>query len=107
MGHICGLQCCDRLGRICAVLTVQKKAVDNFPVEQGSSKADIHSSSQETPCFSGKVTFISELKLLATEGHCDMVHCLFFFFKARLSVILLILFSDKITLVRLQFRFCA
>jgi len=30
MGHICGLQCYDRLGRICGVLTVQKMAVDTF-----------------------------------------------------------------------------
>ena len=38
MGHICGicgLQCYDHLGRICAVLKV-KKNVDNFPVDQGS-----------------------------------------------------------------------
>ena len=73
MGHIYELQCYDHLGRICAVLTVQKKAVDNFPVEQDSWKVDIHSSSQETPCLSGKLTFISKLKLPATEGHCDTV----------------------------------
>ena len=78
MGHVCGLQCYDHLGRICGVLTVQKKAVCNFPVEQGSWKADIHSSSQETPSFSGKLTFISELKLPATEGHYDTVPSLFF-----------------------------
>jgi len=40
---------------MCAVLTVQKKAVDNIPVERDSWKADIHSSSQETPSFSGKL----------------------------------------------------
>ena len=78
MGHIYGLQCYDHLDRICGVLTVQKKAVDNFPVEQGSWNVDIHSSSEETPSFSGKLTLISELKLPATEGHCDTVPCLFF-----------------------------
>ena len=90
MGHICGLQCYDDLGRICAVVTVKKKAVDNFPVEQSSWKVDIHSSSQETPSLSGKLTFISELKLPATEGHCDMVYCLISF-NARLSVIQMLL----------------
>ena len=90
MGQICALQCYDNLGRICAVLTVQKKAVDNFPVEQGCWKADIHSSRQETPSFSGKLTFISELKLPATEGHCGTVPCLFFF-NIRLSVIQMLL----------------
>jgi len=78
MGHICGLECYDHLGRICAVLTVKEKAVDNFPVELRSWKADIHSSSQETLSFSGKLTFISELKLPAAEGHCEMVPCFFF-----------------------------
>ena len=72
------------------MLTVQKKAVDNFPVEQVSWKVDIHSSSQETPSFSGKLTFISELKLPSTEGDCDMVPCLFSF-NARLSVIQMLL----------------
>ena len=60
MGHICGLQCYDQFGRICSVLTVQKKAVDNFPVEQGSWKADIHSSSQEIPSLNGKWKFLIE-----------------------------------------------
>ena len=45
------------------VLCLQfKNAVDNFPLEQGSWKADIRSSSQEIPSFNGKWTFISELK---------------------------------------------
>jgi hypothetical protein len=78
MGHICGLQCYDHLGRICAVLTVQKKAVDNFPVEQVSWKADIRSSSQEISSFNGKWTFISELKSACHWG--SLWHCTLFFF---------------------------
>jgi len=94
MGHICGLQCYDHLGRTCAVLTVKEKAVDNFPVELGSWKTDIHSSSQETPSFSGKLTFISELKLPAAEGHFETVPCLLSLslsFNASLSVIQMLL----------------
>jgi hypothetical protein len=72
MRQICGLQCFDNLGRKSAVLTVQKRAVDNFTVEQGSWKADIHSSSQEIPNFNAKWTFISHWKVPATEGHCDI-----------------------------------
>jgi hypothetical protein len=33
---------------------VLKKAVDDFPVEQGSRKADIRISSQVIPSFNGK-----------------------------------------------------
>jgi len=54
MGQICGLQCYDHLGRICAVLTVQEKAADNFPLEQGSRKADVHQSNEEVPRVNGK-----------------------------------------------------
>jgi len=61
-GHISGLQCYDNLGSICAVLTVQKKAVDNFAAEHDSWKFDIHSFSHEIPSFNGMLTFISELK---------------------------------------------
>jgi len=39
-------------------LQFKKKAVDNFPVEQGSWKADIHSSSQEVPSFNGMLVDI-------------------------------------------------
>ena len=35
-------------------LQLKKKAVDNFPVEQGPWKAEIHSSSQEIPSFNEK-----------------------------------------------------
>jgi len=77
VGHICGLHFYDHLGRICAVLTVQNKAVVNFPVEQGSWKADIHSSSQEIPSFNGMLTFISELKSACYCG--PLSHCNLFF----------------------------
>jgi len=58
MGHICGLQCYDQLGRLCAVRTVQKKTVDHFVVEQSSWKVTFRSSSQEVPSFNGKWTFL-------------------------------------------------
>jgi hypothetical protein len=83
MGHICGLHCYDHLGRICAVLSVQKKAVDNFPVEQGPWKADICSCSQDIPSFNEKWTFISELKSACHWG--PLWHCTFFY--DRLSAI--------------------
>jgi len=77
MGHICGLQC-YHFRRVCAVLTVQKKAVDNFVVAQGSWKADIRSSSQEVPSFNGKWTFLPELK---NACHCGPLwhHTMLFF----------------------------
>jgi len=53
-GTFWGWQCYDHLGRICAVLTVHKKAVDNCPMEQGSLKADIRSCGQEIPSLIGK-----------------------------------------------------
>jgi len=76
MGHICGLQCYDHLGRLCAVHTVQNKEVDNFSVEQVSQKADICSSSQEIPSFNGEWTFIAELKSACHWGplwHCTVL----------------------------------
>ena len=57
------MDCCVMIILAEYVLCLQfKNAVDNFPVEQGSWKADIRSSSQEIPSFNGKWTFISELK---------------------------------------------
>jgi len=79
MGDICGLHFYYHLGRLCAVFTVQKKAIDNFVVAQGSWKADIHSSSQEVPSFNGKWTFLPELK---NACHCEPLwhHTMLFFF---------------------------
>jgi hypothetical protein len=84
MGHICGLQCYHHLGRICAVLTLKDKAIDNFPAEQDSWKSDIHSSIQEIESFNGKWTYISELKSAYPWG--PLWHCTLFF-NARLSAI--------------------
>jgi len=72
VGHICGLQFYDNIGSICVVLTVKKKAVDNFPAEHDSCKVDIRSFSHEIPSFNGMLTFISELK--------NACHCASFFF---------------------------
>jgi len=54
-----------------------KNAVDNFPVVQGSWKADIRSSSQEIPSFNGKLTFVSELK---SACHWGPLYTVRFFF---------------------------
>jgi len=74
MGHICGIcwmQCYD-LDRICAVLTVKKKkGLDNFPVEQGTWKVNIHPSSQTFPVL--MVNEHMNWKLPSTEGNWDTV----------------------------------
>ena len=56
---------------MCCAYSSKKKVIDDIPVEQGSWKADIRLSSQEIPNFNGKWTFISEMKMPATVGHCD------------------------------------
>ena len=62
------------------VLCLQfKNAVDNFPMEQGSWKADIRLSSQEIPSCNGKWTFISELKSACHWGPLYTVPFLFFY----------------------------
>ena len=108
---------------MCTVLSVQKKAVGNFPVVQDCWKANIRPSSQEIPSFNGKWTH--ELKSAYHWGplrHCNLS---FFFIGCQphrstsqpcdpqVQILLLwkqqvfILFSDKIILVRLEFLFFA
>jgi hypothetical protein len=74
MGHICGLQCYHHLVRIFAVLTVQEKAVDNFPAEQDSWKATFPQLVRKFRVVMENEHSFLKWNMPATDGHCDTVH---------------------------------